>query len=81
MSEIKGKIREKNKAFANTAQGKRVITKLWLVLIPYSTFFKKKLFIKNVSSFIPVDIGRKLNVHTTFRRRPVRSIYVLCVRG
>ena len=50
-----------------------MITKLWLVLIPYSTFLKRKLFIKNVSSFIPVNTGRKLNVHTTFRRRPVCS--------
>ena len=36
----------------------------------------------------PVDTGRKLNVHETFRRLPgrfwtsyVRSIYVLCLRG
>ena len=29
----------------------------------------------------PVDIGHKLNVHKTFRRRPERSFYVLCLRG
>ena len=32
----------------------------------------------------PVNTGRKLNVHKTFRRRPasyVRLIYVLCLRG
>ena len=40
-------------------------------------------------STYPVDIGHKLNVHKTFRRRPgrllntsnVRSIYVLCLQG
>ena len=26
----------------------------------------------------PVDTGRKLNVHTTFRRRPRRLLNVLC---
>ena len=27
---------------------------------------------------IPVDTGRTLNVHKTFRRRPVRLLNVLC---
>ena len=27
---------------------------------------------------IPVDTGRKLNVHKTFRRRPGRLLKVLC---
>ena len=27
---------------------------------------------------IPVDTGRKLNVHKTFRRRPGRFLNVLC---
>ena len=27
----------------------------------------------------PVDTGRKLNVHKTFRRRPGRLLYVLCM--
>ena len=27
---------------------------------------------------IPVDTGRKLNVHKTFRRRPGRLLNVLC---
>ena len=27
---------------------------------------------------IPVDTGRKLNVHKTFRRRPGRPLNVLC---
>ena len=34
--------------------------------------------------FLPVEIGRKLNVHKTFRRRPGRLIYVQlpsCVYG
>ena len=26
----------------------------------------------------PVDIGRKLNVHKTFRRRPGRLLNILC---
>ena len=29
----------------------------------------------------PVDTGRKLNLHKTFRRHYVRLIYVLCLRG
>ena len=29
----------------------------------------------------PVDTGRKLKLHKTFRRRPRRRIYVLCLRG
>ena len=34
------------------------------------------------TSLYPVNRGRKLNVHKTFRRRPyVRSIYVLVLRG
>ena len=28
---------------------------------------------------IPVDTGRKLNVHKTFRRRPGRLLNVLCM--
>ena len=46
---------------------------------------------QNLPSNNPVDTGRKLNVHKTFRRRlvrllnfwtsHVRSIYVLCLRG
>ena len=27
---------------------------------------------------VPVDTGRKLNVHNTFRRRPGRLLNVLC---
>ena len=30
------------------------------------------------NTYIPVDTGRKLNVHKTFRRRPERLLNVLC---
>ena len=43
---------------------------------------------KQISTTIPLDTGRKLDVHETFRRCPgclwtyhVRSIYVLCPGG
>ena len=38
------------------------------------------VFLDYVSTFwnIPVDTGRKLNVHKTFRRRPGRLLNVLC---
>ena len=29
-------------------------------------------------TIIPIDTGRKLNVHKTFRRRPGRLLNVLC---
>ena len=32
-----------------------------------------------VSTAVPVDTGRKLNVHKTFRRRPRRLLNVLCM--
>ena len=37
-------------------------------------------YIANFKSFcvIPVDTGRKLNVHKKFRRRPGRLLNVLC---
>ena len=31
-----------------------------------------------IAFYIPVDTGRKLNVHKTFRRRPGRLLNVLC---
>ena len=31
-----------------------------------------------VSSYFPVDTGRKLNVHKTFKGRPGRLLNVLC---
>ena len=30
------------------------------------------------ADYLPVDTGRKLNVHKTFRRRPGRFLNVLC---
>ena len=35
----------------------------------------------SIPNAFPVDTERKLNVHDTFRRRPVRSIHVLCLWG
>ena len=32
----------------------------------------------NMKKILPVDTGRKLNVHKTFRRRPGRLLNVLC---
>ena len=36
------------------------------------------LALKGLKKYIPVDTGRKLNVHKTFRRRPGRLLNVLC---
>ena len=33
---------------------------------------------ENIAKAIPVDTGRKLNVHKKFRRRPGRLLNVLC---
>ena len=40
----------------------------------------KNMHEKGLKTFIqfPVDTGRKLNVHKTFRRRPGRLLNVLC---
>ena len=43
--------------------------------------FRRRYFLKRVTfydSSVPVDAGRKLNVHRTFRRRPGRLLNVLC---
>ena len=40
-------------------------------------FFAELLIICNKAA-IPLDAGRKLNVHKTFRRRPGRLLNVLC---
>ena len=53
------------------------------VLQIVSTFLINQLkkcwnFSKSVMIFCPVDTGRKLNVHKTFRRRPGRILNVLC---
>ena len=42
---------------------------------------KEKIIIKKIIKIArhnPVDIGRKLNVHKTFTRRPGRLLNVLC---
>ena len=39
--------------------------------------FYENSFLK-ISQKSPVDTGRKLNVHKTFRRRPGRLLNVLC---
>ena len=43
-------------------------------------FMKSRSFIRGISNFrdFPVDTGRKLNVHKTFKRRPGRLLNVLC---
>ena len=40
-----------------------------------SGFFHQK---ESIFVTLPVDTGRKLNVHKTFRRRPGRLLNVLC---
>ena len=45
-----------------------------------SLFFEITCFLQPLrrTTNYPVDIGRKLNVHKTFRRRPGRLLNVLC---
>ena len=52
-------------------------TQLWS---SHSAFFKLMICHKGyvVMQNYPVDTGRKLNVHTTFRRRPRHLLNVLC---
>ena len=35
---------------------------------------------QKATSIIPVDTGRKFNVHKAFKRRPERPIYVLSLQ-
>ena len=65
-----------------------VIYDVWILALPLiydrsdlkivpATFFAS--FLRNKKKrFSPVDTGRKLNVHKTFRRRPGRLLNVLC---
>ena len=53
-----------------------------------SSFFNIKCFIVNFNvlhskycTIFPVDTGRKLDVHNTFRRRPERLLNFLCLRS
>ena len=58
----------------------------WLVCIDLTSFeepFKIAMYtilfiLELIWSHVPVDTGRKLNVHKTFRRRPGRLLNVLC---
>ena len=42
-----------------------------------SSLFRKSI-LRKIFNVFPVDPGRKLNVHKTFRRRPGRLLNVLC---
>ena len=44
-----------------------------------ATLKYKKIDISKREHDFPVDTGRKLNVHKTFRRHPGRLLYVLCM--
>ena len=44
----------------------------------YSAKRRSKTCLFVISSCLPVDTGRQLNVHKTFRRRPSRLLNVLC---
>ena len=46
--------------------------------IKVQTLQYKRITTRDNSNF-PVDTGRKLNVHKTFRRRPGRLLNVLCM--
>ena len=48
---------------------------------PQNVQYAKKHDFSAMQRPYPVDTGRKLNVHKTFKRRPGRSILVLCLRG
>ena len=50
--------------------------KSWKVYIFISIFHKMSLI--SLCNGFPVDTGRKLNIHKTFRRRPGRLLNVLC---
>ena len=65
---------------------------IWSLSVLFcSSFFNIKCFIVNFNvlhskycTIFPVDTGRKLDVHNTFRRRPERLMYVQftsCVYG
>ena len=46
--------------------------------IQADAFFIVKCIYARKFKVLPVDTGRKLNVHKTFRRRPGRLLNVLC---
>ena len=45
------------------------------------SILRQKVHKKYLRILIPVGTGRKVNVNKKFRRRPGRSIYVLCLLG
>ena len=59
---------------------------VWAAWLIYKQSEKKGFILSNLvlirfflnCTYIPVDTGRKLNVHKTFRRRPWRLLNVLC---
>ena len=46
--------------------------------VPQRSILGPLLFNIDLIDLFPVDTGRKLNVHKTFRRRPGRLLNVLC---
>ena len=78
-----------------TQKSKKLFKFISIKIVGYFWVFRKRIYanINCLSQWnFPVDTGRKLNVHKTFRRRPedvldvfwtsyVRSIYVLCLLG
>ena len=48
---------------------------------PVYSFFQNSERPDSISVILPIDTGRKLKVHKTFRRHHERSIYVLCLPG
>ena len=61
----------------NVVKGYCCLVDLFLDFEEASTPFRFKA-LKFSILFIPVDTGRKLNVHKTFRRRPESLLNVLC---
>ena len=47
----------------------------------FSSGSESSISMKIVSFTFVMDTERKLNVPKTFRRRPGRSVYVLCLQG
>ena len=65
-------------AFLNTAI--KIFCLLYSLNIPHSNQIHQIILLNALYPSLqsPVDTGRKLNVHKTFRRRPGRLLNVLC---
>ena len=50
----------------------------WRICCGFTDLIWLHLLKKHVMENLPLDTGRKLNVHKTFRRRPKRLLNVLC---